>query len=78
MVVENKQIVDVAGFPVKAIDTVGAGDAFAGGVLFGITNGLSSTQAARWGNFLASSVVQIHGPRLEGSQAHLLSEVISG
>jgi len=27
---------------------------------------------------LASRVVQIHGPRLEGSQAHLLSEVISG
>jgi sugar/nucleoside kinase (ribokinase family) len=78
MVVENKQIVDVAGFPVKAIDTVGAGDAFAGGVLFGLTNGLSSVQAARWGNFLASMVVQIHGPRLEGSQAHLLSKVISG
>ena len=78
MVVENKQIVDVAGFPVKAIDTVGAGDAFAGGVLFGLTNGLSATKAARWGNYLASMVVQIHGPRLEGSQAHLLSKVISG
>jgi len=77
VVVENKQIVDVAGFPVKAIDTVGAGDAFAGGVLFGITNGLNSVQAARWGNFLASLVVQVYGPRLEGSQAHLLSQVIS-
>jgi sugar/nucleoside kinase (ribokinase family) len=76
MVVENKQIVEVPGFPVKAIDTVGAGDAFAGGVLFGITNGYSATQSARWGNFLASMVVQIHGPRLEGSQAHLLSEII--
>jgi sugar/nucleoside kinase (ribokinase family) len=78
MVVENKQIVEVPGFPVKAIDTVGAGDAFAGGVLFGITNGLSAAQAARCGNYLASRVVQIHGPRLDGSQAHLLSKVISG
>lgn len=77
MVVENKQIVDVAGFPVKAIDTVGAGDAFAGGVLFGLTNGLTSVEAARWGNYLASMVVQIHGPRLDGSQAHLLNEVIA-
>jgi sugar/nucleoside kinase (ribokinase family) len=76
MVVENKQIVEVPGFPVQAIDTVGAGDAFAGGVLFGITNGLSAVQAARWGNYLASMVVQIHGPRLDGSQAHLLSKVI--
>ncbi|MGB8687556.1 MAG: adenosine kinase [Microcoleus sp.] len=78
MVVENKQIVEVPGYPVHAIDTVGAGDAFAGGVLFGLTNGLSAAQAARWGHLLASRVVQIHGPRLEGSQAHLLSQVIPG
>ncbi|MGL5060247.1 MAG: adenosine kinase [Microcoleus sp.] len=76
MVVENQQIVEVPGYPVRAIDTVGAGDAFAGGVLFGITNGYTAAQAARWGNFLASMVVQIHGPRLEGSQAHHLSKVI--
>ncbi len=75
-VVENKQIVEVPGYPVRAIDTVGAGDAFAGGVLFGITNGYTAAQAARWGNFLASLVVQVHGPRLEGSQAHRLSKVI--
>jgi sugar/nucleoside kinase (ribokinase family) len=76
LVVENKQIVEVPGYPVPPLDTVGAGDAFAGGVLFGITNGYTATQAARWGNFLASMVVQIHGPRLEGSQSHRLSKVI--
>jgi sugar/nucleoside kinase (ribokinase family) len=65
LVVQDQQVHPVPGFPVKAIDTVGAGDAFAGGVLYGLTNGLSCTQAARWGNYVASRVVQIYGARLE-------------
>ena len=76
LVVENKQVVEVSGFPVKAIDTVGAGDAFAGGVLFGLTNNLSAHNAARWGNYLASCVVTIQGPRLEGFQGDKLWEII--
>ena len=65
LVIENGQIISVPGFPATAIDTVGAGDAFAGGVLFGLTHGHSAVQAARWGNYLGSAIVQIHGPRLE-------------
>lgn len=76
IVVENQQIVQVPGFPVKPVDTVGAGDAFAGGVLYGLTNGLTSQQAARWGNYLGSEVVKIHGPRLPESQATKLAEII--
>ena len=53
------------GFDVKAVDTVGAGDAFAGGALYGITNDLSPAQSAKWGNFFASKVVEQFGPRLE-------------
>lgn len=78
LVVENRQIVHVPGFPVRAIDTVGAGDAFAGGVLFGLTNGYSAAQAARWGNYLASSVVQVHGPRLEELPAKKVEEIVAG
>lgn len=77
LVVENQQVSPVAGFPVQAIDTVGAGDAFAGGVLFGLTNSLSPTQAARWGNYFASQVVQVRGPRLEESLAHRVRDVIN-
>ncbi|MDJ0554780.1 MAG: adenosine kinase [Microcoleaceae cyanobacterium MO_207.B10] len=77
LVVHNQEISPVAGFPVKAIDTVGAGDAFAGGVLFGITQGFSPTQAARWGNYLASEVVKIQGPRLEGFWADKVQQIIN-
>ncbi len=63
-VLNQGQIEHVAGFEVQAVDTVGAGDAFAGGALFGLTNGLSETDAARWGNYFASKVVSKIGPRL--------------
>lgn len=67
----------VEGFDVKAVDTVGAGDAFAGGVLYGLTNGLTPDKAARWGNYLASRVVSKFGPRLEESIAGEMKEAIS-
>lgn len=66
-VIENGKSVHVPGFQVKAIDTVGAGDAFAGGTLYGLARGWEPAQAARWGNFLASRVVSINGPRLPES-----------
>lgn len=78
VLVENKTITPVPGFPVKPIDTVGAGDAFAGGVLYGLTNGLSTEKAARWGNYLGSQVVQVRGPRLSESYRDRLESVVGG
>ena len=77
LVVKDKQITSVPGFNATAIDTVGAGDAFAGGVLYGLTHGYEPAQAARWGNYLASNVVQIQGPRLEGSWADKVQQIIN-
>ncbi len=76
LVVKDQTITPVKGFPVKAIDTVGAGDTFAGGVLFGLSHGYDHIQAATWGNYLASHVVQIQGPRLEGSWADKVEQVV--
>lgn len=64
-VIEDGKIQQVAGFPVKALDTNGAGDAFAGGALYGLTNGMSPLKAAKWGNYFASRVVEQMGPRLD-------------
>lgn len=76
-VIENGEITKVDGFPVKAIDTVGAGDAFAGGTLYGLTNGLTSVQAAKWGNYLASRVVEMIGPRLDSDMKEHLKSVVA-
>jgi sugar/nucleoside kinase (ribokinase family) len=75
-VVEQGVVTKVAGFPVKAIDTNGAGDAFAGGALYGLTHDMSAVQAAKWGNYFASRVVENIGPRIEGTlNDHLVSVI---
>ena len=70
-------VAKIAGFDVKAVDTVGAGDAFAGGVLYGLTNGLSPEKSARWGNYLASRVVSKFGPRLDVSIANEMDKALA-
>ena len=76
-VVQQGNVQHVAGFPVDAIDTVGAGDAFAGGVLFGLTHGMSPTESARWGNYFASRVVEHIGPRTSLPMKEHLESVLS-
>ena len=75
-VIEKGAVAQVGGFDVKAIDTVGAGDAFAGGVLYGITNGLTTLDSAKWGNYFAAQVVSKIGPRLGESLVGKKIEVL--
>ncbi len=65
IVVHNARIDRVPGLHVKAVDTNGAGDNFAGGVLYGLTHGYDPINSAKIGNYLAAKVVQIHGARIE-------------
>ncbi|TLS67479.1 adenosine kinase [Mariprofundus erugo] len=54
----------VEGVIVEAIDTTGAGDMYAAGVLYGITNGLTWQQAGHLGSHAAARVVSQLGARL--------------
>jgi 2-dehydro-3-deoxygluconokinase len=45
----------------KVVDTVGAGDGFAVGVISALLQGLSTEQAARRGNAIGARVVQFPG-----------------
>jgi 5-dehydro-2-deoxygluconokinase len=61
---------DVPGFPVTVLNTVGAGDAFAGGLLYGRCQGWDWRASVRMGNACGALVVTHHGcaaamPRLE-------------
>ena len=67
----------VPGVPVQAIDTNGAGDLFAGGVLYGLSHGYSSLDAARLGCYAAAQVVTRFGPRLEQSLADRIDHILS-
>jgi sugar/nucleoside kinase (ribokinase family) len=75
-VIENGQVTKVDGFPVTAVDTNGAGDAFAGGTLFGLTNGMTANQAAKWGNYFASRVVEMIGARLDDDMNKHVKSVV--
>ena len=52
----------VAGFPVaEVIDTVGAGDGFAAGVISALLEGLSVPEAIRRGSWIGARAVQVLG-----------------
>lgn len=77
-VAENGKIILVPGFPVKPIDTTGAGDAFAAGALYGLTQGYSAQKSARWGNYVASRIVGEVGPRLSVRLMGRQDEILKG
>jgi sugar/nucleoside kinase (ribokinase family) len=57
---------------VKAIDTNGAGDMFAGAFLYAISRGYSPDKAANLGNHAAAAVVTQHGNRLTLGQLSII------
>ena len=67
----------VPGVPVQAVDTNGAGDLFAGGVLYGLSYEYSPIDAARLGCYAAAQVVARFGPRLEQSLADRTDHILS-
>jgi 5-dehydro-2-deoxygluconokinase len=52
---------DAAGFPVTVYNILGAGDAYAGGVIHGLAHGWSWQRSARLGNACGAIVVTKHG-----------------
>ena len=64
LLVEQGQLIRVPGVATEAIDTTGAGDMFAAGVLYGLTHNLSFQQSAQLANQLAARIVSQLGARL--------------
>lgn len=69
---------DVAGFPVTVLNTVGAGDAFAGGLIYGRCQGWTWPASVRLANACGALVVTRHGcaaamPRLDEVMAFAAS-----
>ena len=57
--------------PTKVVDTTAAGDMFAGGMLYGLVNGLSLQESGKIAATLASDVISRYG-------ATLSQEIIEG
>ncbi len=68
IIFDGETFIDIEAFPVKAIDTNGAGDMFAGAFLFAITHGHTYASAGKLASAAASRVVAQYGPRLKWHQ----------
>ncbi len=66
---DGDTFIDIESYPVKAIDSNGAGDMFAGAFLYGLTHGHSYGHAGKIASLASSKVVSQYGPRLEWHQA---------
>ena len=68
LVCRGAEQVEVPSLPgVTVLDTTAAGDYFAAGFLYGLCNGRSMEECARYGTILAGNVVQVVGTQLDES-----------
>ncbi len=65
ILMHDGELIPIEGVDVDAIDTTGAGDMFAGALLYGITNGLSWKNAGHLASHAAARIVSQLGARLE-------------
>lgn len=68
----------VGGHAVSAVDTTGAGDSFAGGVLYGLSHDLNPEASAALGNYAAACVVSAYGPRLGQRMEQHIDTIVAG
>lgn len=60
-VANSPEPVHAKGYPVEVVNTLGAGDAFASGLIYGFMNGWDWHKCARFGNACGAIVVTRHG-----------------
>jgi sugar/nucleoside kinase (ribokinase family) len=68
LIYDGDTFINIEPYKVKALDTNGAGDMFAGAFLYAITHGHSYAEAGKLASLASSRVVAQFGPRLEPQQ----------
>ncbi|WP_101759157.1 adenosine kinase [Oceanicoccus sp. KOV_DT_Chl] len=78
LIFDGERLINIAANKVKAIDTNGAGDMFAGAFLFAITHGHSYQTAGELASLAAANVVSNYGPRLNADKhGELLTRILN-
>lgn len=79
MLYDGTELIEIAAHQVEAIDTLGAGDLFAGAFLYGQSQGMSFKQSGDLASLASSRIVTQYGPRLAASETKkLLASFRSG
>ncbi len=69
---DGSKLIEIAAHPVEAIDTLGAGDLFAGAFLYGQSQGMGFQQCGDLASLASSKIVTQFGPRLATSDTQKL------
>jgi sugar/nucleoside kinase (ribokinase family) len=69
LIFDGDTFIQIEPYQVRAVDTNGAGDMFAGAFLYGITHHHSYAEAGKLASLASSRVVSQFGPRLDPQQA---------
>jgi sugar/nucleoside kinase (ribokinase family) len=69
---DGDALIEIKPNQVQAIDTLGAGDMFAGAFLYGLTQGMSFHQSGDLASLASAKIVTQYGPRLQTEQTKAL------
>lgn len=78
MVFDGNSFIQIEPVPVKAIDSNGAGDMYAGAFLYAITHQHDFQAAGKLASMAASRVVSQFGPRLKTDVTHEIKKIVLG
>jgi sugar/nucleoside kinase (ribokinase family) len=74
---DGSELVEIDPVRVSAVDTLGAGDMFAGAFLYGLSQGMSFRQSGDLASMASARIVTQFGPRLETGQTQALLETFN-
>ena len=74
LIITGENVIKNNGLEVKAVDTNGAGDMFAGAFMHGMLGGKELRECGSFANLAASKIVQTFGPRLKKEEYLNLSK----
>lgn len=76
ILISADETVEVPADSVAAVDTTGAGDQYAAGVLYGLTQGLPLEACGRIGSMMGAEVVSHYGARIEADVKAELDRIV--
>ncbi|MHB1949127.1 MAG: adenosine kinase [Gammaproteobacteria bacterium] len=76
IIFNGRDYIQIHAHKVAVVDTVGAGDVFAGAFLYGITHGYGYAESGHFASFAASKVVAKFGPRLNQQEINEVRNII--
>lgn len=77
VIINQQNQIEVKGHSVKAIDTNGAGDLFAGSFLHGLACGFEFEKAGQLASFASAQLVTQFGPRLTDEKLSIVREFVN-